>query len=43
MEASGASALPPDDGTLVPTDEQLMVRIAGLDASAIELSDWQHG
>lgn len=36
MEASGASALPADDGTLVPTDEQLMARIAALDASAIE-------
>ena len=36
MEASGASALPADDGTLVPTDEQLLARIAALDTSAIE-------
>ena len=35
MEASGGPTLP-SDGTLVPTDEQLMARIAALDASAIE-------
>ena len=35
MEASRGPTLP-SDGTLVPTDEQLMARIAALDASAIE-------